>query len=49
VAENEHFTALVPFWAVWPFELLVIAHRHSGSLPELEQSRCLRWLTCCAG
>jgi len=36
VAENEHFTALVPFWAVWPFELLVIAHRHSGSLPELE-------------
>ena len=35
VAENEHFTALVPFWAVWPFELLVIAHRHCGSLPEL--------------
>ncbi len=36
VAANAHFTALVPFWAVWPFEVLVIAHRHCGSLPELE-------------
>jgi UDPglucose--hexose-1-phosphate uridylyltransferase len=35
VATNEHFTALVPFWAVWPFELLVIAHRHTPSLPDL--------------
>jgi UDPglucose--hexose-1-phosphate uridylyltransferase len=35
VAENEHFTALVPFWAIWPFELLLISHRHLGSLPEL--------------
>lgn len=35
VASNDHFTALVPFWAVWPFEILVISHRHTGSLPEL--------------
>ncbi len=35
VASNEHFTALVPFWAVWPFEVMLIAHRHVGSLPEL--------------
>ena len=34
---NEHFTALVPFWAVWPFEVLVIAHRAAASLPELSQ------------
>lgn len=27
LASNDHFTALVPFWAVWPFETLVIAHR----------------------
>lgn len=32
---NEHFTALVPFWAVWPFEVLVIAHRAVASLPAL--------------
>ena len=28
VLENEHFVALVPFWAVWPFETLVISRRH---------------------
>jgi UDPglucose--hexose-1-phosphate uridylyltransferase len=27
VASNDHFTALVPFWAVWPFEILLSAHR----------------------
>ena len=27
LASNDHFTALVPFWAVWPFEVLLIAHR----------------------
>jgi len=25
----------VPFWAVWPFEILLISHRHIGSLTEL--------------
>lgn len=34
---NDHFTALVPFWAVWPFEVLVIAHRAVSSLPALTQ------------
>ena len=35
VVTNDDFTALVPFWAVWPFEILVISHRHVGSLPDL--------------
>lgn len=35
VEENEHFTTLVPFWAVWPFETMVISRRHVGSLAEL--------------
>ena len=35
VVKNEHFAALVPFWAVWPFELLVISQRHIGSLANL--------------
>lgn len=38
VAQNEHFTALVPFWAVWPFEVLLIANRHSGSLSDLNSA-----------
>lgn len=35
VARNECFTALVPFWAIWPFEILLISHRHLATLPEL--------------
>jgi UDPglucose--hexose-1-phosphate uridylyltransferase len=38
VAANEHFTAVVPFWAVWPFEILVIAHRAVPTLPILTQT-----------
>jgi len=34
VFENECFVVLVPFWAVWPFELLVCCRRHLGSFPE---------------
>lgn len=28
VVENEHFVALVPFWAVWPYETMIISKRH---------------------
>ncbi len=35
VAANEHFTALVPFWAVWPFETLIIANRNAARLTDL--------------
>lgn len=35
VCHNGHFVALVPFWAVWPFETLVLPRRHAGALPDL--------------
>jgi UDPglucose--hexose-1-phosphate uridylyltransferase len=35
---NDHFTALVPYWAVWPFETLIIAHRNVAFLSELTAS-----------
>jgi UDPglucose--hexose-1-phosphate uridylyltransferase len=38
VLRNEHFIVLVPFWAVWPFETMVISRRHVGSLPDLNDS-----------
>ena len=34
VCENDSFAALVPFWAVWPFETMVIAKRHLASLAD---------------
>jgi UDPglucose--hexose-1-phosphate uridylyltransferase len=36
VCENDHFTALVPWWAVWPFETIVLSRRHIGSLDTLD-------------
>jgi UDPglucose--hexose-1-phosphate uridylyltransferase len=38
VARNESFTALVPFWAVWPFEVMLLSNRHLGSMSDLTSS-----------
>jgi len=38
VCQNDGFVALVPFWAVWPFEILLVSRRHLASLPELTPS-----------
>ncbi len=35
VCENDAFVAIVPFWAVWPFETIVIARRHLSGLDAL--------------
>ncbi len=35
IFSNEHFVALVPWWATWPFEVLLVSRRHLGALPEL--------------
>ena len=35
VCENEGFVALVPFWAIWPFEILIGSRRHFGAMHEL--------------
>ena len=34
VCQNDGFIALVPFWAVWPFEILICSRRHLGSMNE---------------
>jgi UDPglucose--hexose-1-phosphate uridylyltransferase len=38
VCETDAFAALVPYWAVWPFETLIVARRPVARLPELEVS-----------
>lgn len=35
VSENAHWLAVVPYWAVWPFELLLMPRRHVLRLPDL--------------
>lgn len=40
VCANDGFVALVPFWAVWPFETLIVSRRpvpHLGALTDAER------------
>ncbi|MBR8534548.1 UDP-glucose--hexose-1-phosphate uridylyltransferase [Carboxylicivirga sediminis] len=35
LVENEHFVALVPFWATWPFEAMIVSKRAVASISQL--------------
>lgn len=35
VVENAHWVAVVPYWAIWPFETLLLPRRHVLRLPDL--------------
>ena len=35
VCRNDHWVALVPFWAVWPFEIMLVPVRRVPDLPSL--------------
>jgi UDPglucose--hexose-1-phosphate uridylyltransferase len=35
ITANAEFTALVPFWAIWPFEILIISHHVIPNLPAM--------------
>lgn len=35
ICSNDHFVALVPFWATWPFETMIISRRHFATLLEM--------------
>jgi UDPglucose--hexose-1-phosphate uridylyltransferase len=37
VCGNEHFLAVVPFWAVWPYEILVVSRQHVGNMRALDE------------
>jgi UDPglucose--hexose-1-phosphate uridylyltransferase len=37
VVENKGWVAVVPFWAVWPYETLLLPRRHISQLPDLNE------------
>jgi UDPglucose--hexose-1-phosphate uridylyltransferase len=39
VAENDDWLVVVPFWASWPFEALLVARAPTQRLPDLEDRR----------
>jgi len=38
ICENEQMVAMVPFWAVWPFEAMVLPRRHVASIEVLTET-----------
>ena len=37
VSENEDFVVLVPFWAIWPFETMIISKRHFQHIGQMSE------------
>ncbi len=38
VFETERFVVVVPFWAVWPFEVMVVPKNHASSLVDMTKA-----------
>jgi UDPglucose--hexose-1-phosphate uridylyltransferase len=39
VFENEAFIAVCPWWAIWPFETMIISKQHCRALVDLDDSQ----------
>ena len=37
ILENDTFVALIPYWAVWPYETMIVPKRHIISISELSE------------
>ncbi|MGL5335737.1 MAG: UDP-glucose--hexose-1-phosphate uridylyltransferase [Enterovibrio sp.] len=40
VVETPHWLAVVPYWAAWPFETMLLPKRHVRRMDELTQEEC---------
>jgi UDPglucose--hexose-1-phosphate uridylyltransferase len=41
IFENEAFVVLIPFWAVWPFETMIVPKKHQSDILELKVNESL--------
>ena len=39
VAENEQWICVVPYWAIWPFETLLVPKRHTLSFNDIDENQ----------
>ena len=39
LTSNQHFVALVPYWAVWPFEAMIISRDAVSSLAQMDEDQ----------
>ena len=43
ISQNESFVLLTPFWAVWPFEVMILPRRTVASIADLTDSERSAW------
>jgi UDPglucose--hexose-1-phosphate uridylyltransferase len=41
--KNEHFVALVPYWAVWPYETMIIPRKHYQHINQLNNEEAMAY------
>ncbi len=41
ILRTRHWVAVVPFWACWPYEVLLLSRRHATGLTELSDVECV--------
>jgi len=37
ISENKNFVTMIPFWAVWPYEAMIIPKRHMNNILEMTE------------
>lgn len=43
IFENKHFIVLVPFWAVWPYEAMIVPRHHLKNILEMDDDTCMNF------
>lgn len=43
IFENDHFVALVPFWAIWPYETMIISKRHVTNISDFSEDEVVAY------
>ena len=43
IYQNEHFVVLTPFWAIWPFEVMITPKQHQKSILEMNKEEVIAY------
>ncbi len=43
IFENDGFVVLVPFWAVWPFETMIVPKKHQSNILEMDATEAYQY------
>lgn len=46
IFQNDYFVVLVPYWAVWPFETMILPKKHHPSLATLTETELTSFAEC---